>query len=87
MIFQDDRTPAQRLTHPLIVMMTDRFLSGWGLAGSGPSYAGWACRVELVDQVKQRIRQRSDATRVRVVGRSYRPPRGSGHCHIYVDTP
>ena len=84
MIFQDDRTPEQHKTHTLIVLMTDSFLSGWGKAGNGPSYAGWACRPELVDTLEQRIRARSDARRVRVVSGDYRPPAREGHCHIYV---
>ena len=84
MIFVDDRTEEQKETHPLIVMMTDSFLSGWGEARDGPSYAGWAVPVEDVDAMESRIRQRSDAKRVRIVSSDYRPPSGPGHCHIYV---
>ena len=84
MIFQDDRTPEQKVTHSLIILMTDRCLSGWGGAGKGPSYAGWACKPEVVDVVERRIRARSDAKNVRIVGRGYRPPAIEGHCHIYV---
>lgn len=84
MIFVDDRTPEQKLSHTIIVLMTDSFLSGWGQAGKGPSYAGWACRPELADRIEQRIRARSDAKRVRVVLGNYRPPAIEGHCHIYV---
>ena len=40
MIFQDDRTPEQKKTHTLIVLATDRFMSGWGMAKNGVSYAG-----------------------------------------------
>ena len=84
MKLQDDRTPEQRLTHNLIVLMTDRFMSGWGEAEGGPSYAGWACRPELIDTIERRIRERSDAMRVRIVSGNYSPPSGPGHCHIYV---
>lgn len=84
MVFQDDRTPEQRKTHTLIVLMTDSFMSGWGGAGRGPSYAGWACRPEIVDTVERRIRARGEARRVRVVLGSYRPRNIEGHCHIYV---
>src|SRR3990167_8571363 len=84
MIFRDDRTPEQKRTHSVIVLMTDRCLSGWGGAGRGPSYAGWACKPELANTIEQRIRGRSDARRVRIVGGNYRPPSIEGHCHIYV---
>src|SRR3990167_249727 len=84
MIFQDDRTPEQQRTHSVIVLMTDTFMSGWGGAGGGPSYAGWACRPELAGTIERRIRSRSDARRVRIVGGNYRPPSIQGHCHIYV---
>jgi len=84
MIFVDDRTAEQKQTHRYIVLMTDRFMSGWGQAENGPSYAGWACRDGYVAQVEARIRNRSDAMRVRVVSGDYRPPKGPGHCHIYV---
>lgn len=85
MIFQDDRTPEQKKTHRVIVLMTDRFMSGWGAAGRGPSYAGWACLPNRVGVVEARIQRRSDALRVRVVSGDYRPPSIEGHCHIYVD--
>ena len=84
MIFVDDRTPEQKLTHREIVMMTDRFMSGWGMAGDGPSYAGWAFKDGHLNQVLGEVAARSDAMRVRVVGGDYRPPSGPGHCHIYV---
>ena len=85
MTFQDDRTPEQKTTHTLIVMMTDSFLSGWGGASGGLSYAGWACTPDMLDVIEQRIRNRSDAKRVRVVSGDYRPKPGAcKHCHIYV---
>lgn len=30
MIVQDDRDPEQRATHRWLVIMTDKFMSGWG---------------------------------------------------------
>src|SRR5574340_1252718 len=84
MILEDDRTPEQKKTHNVIVLMTDRFLSGWGGAGRGPSYAGWACRYEDLDTVERWVRRRGDALRVRIVRGNYRPPAREGHCHIYV---
>lgn len=84
MIFVDDRTDEEKITHPIIVMMTDTFLSGWGAAKDGPSYAGWAVPLDDLDAMEARIRARSDAKRVRIVGGDYRPPSRAGHCHIYV---
>jgi len=81
MEYVDERTPEECETHTTVVVMTDSFLSGrWA---EGPSYAGWACRPEDADDVHRWVSARSDAKRVRVVGRGYRP-RGPGHCHVYV---
>jgi len=85
MIYQDDRTTEQKNTHSVIVAMTDTFMSGWGKAENGTSYAGWACKPEDADKVERWVRSRSDASRVRVVGSNWRP-RGKGHTHIYVVT-
>lgn len=85
MELDDDRTAEQKLTHTEIVMMTDRFMSGWGRAQGGPSYAGWACEPDRVDYIERRIRARSDAKNVRIVRGNYRPPPGPGHVHIYVE--
>ena len=84
MILVDDRTEEQKKTHNVIVLMTDRFMSGWGQAEGGPSYAGWACRDGEMAEMLSRVDARSDSMRVRVVGGDYRPPSGPGHCHIYV---
>ena len=84
MIFQDDRTEEQRKTHPVVILGTDSFMSGWGKASGGPSYAGWACSPDDMYQVERWIRNRGDMKRVRFVARDYRPPSGDGHCHIYV---
>ena len=83
MEYQDDRTNEQKKTHRFIVAMTDTFMSGWGKAENGTSYAGWACRHEHIEQVEQWVRSRGDAKRVRIVGSDWRP-RGTGHTHIYV---
>lgn len=84
MEFIDERTQEEQITHPTIVLMTDRFLSGWGGAGKGPSYAGWACQECHENAVESWVRSRGDAMRVRFVGSDYRPPSIEGHCHIYV---
>lgn len=83
MIFVDDRTPAQKKTHHVIILGTDRFLSGWGPAKGGPSYAGWACRPQDRDKVERWVRSRSDIMNIREVTNGYRPRSGPGHCHIY----
>ena len=80
----DDRTADQKRTHTLGVVGTDKFLSGWGEAIGGVSYAAWACRPEKVDQVYQRIEAREDMKRVRTVRLNGYRPRGTGHLHIYV---
>ncbi len=87
MIFQDDRTPEQKKTHTLIWLMTDRFMSGWGKAEGGSSYAGWAFEPKNQNGIESWVRSRSDAKNVRLVMGDYRPPSGPGHCHIYVSGP
>jgi hypothetical protein len=79
----DDRTVEQKKSHSCIVVGTDSFLSGWGRAKNGRSYAGWACRREDLEKVFSWVKNRSDMKRVRIVRCNYRPS-GSGHCHIYV---
>ncbi len=83
----DDRTDEQRLTHRHIVIMTDRFTSGWGKAKGGASYAGWACRLQDFGKVYDWVLRRSDAMRVRSVIGTWRPSsRHCTHAHIYVVT-
>ena len=82
----DDRTEEQRKTHTWLVIMTDKFLSGWGEAEGGKSYAAWACLPDDRKRVLEWVESRSDALRVRenidTPYARYRP-RGRGHCHIY----
>jgi hypothetical protein len=84
MIFTDDRTGGQVLTHTKIVVALDTFMSGWGKAEGGHSYAGWACRDEDVDKVKAWVSGRSEMRHVRVVGRTWRPSGPRDHYHVYV---
>ena len=89
MIIKDDRTEEQKRTHRWAVVATDRFLSGWGGAEGGSSFAAWACeRGDLYD-VERWVRSRSDMQRVRVANLdTYRPsPRTCAHYHIYTVTP
>ena len=92
MIFKDDRTDEEKETHSWLVIMTDAFMSGWGHAYGGNSYAVWACRPEDYDKVDTWVRSRDEARRVRFTvdmpGSRYRPSaRSCAHCHIYVVNP
>jgi len=86
MKLHDHRTKEQRKTHSVIVMMTDKFLSHWGVNRSGgKSYAGWACKPQDLSECEGIISQRGDAKNIRIVGGDYRPSATTpGHCHIYV---
>lgn len=86
MIIQDDRTDAQRQSHTWLIVGTDTFMSGWGEAEGGTSYAAWACKPEDRSRVLAWVENRKDMKRVREASeydRKYRPS-GRGHCHIYV---
>lgn len=88
----DDRTEEQKRTHRYLIVGTDTFLSGWGHARGGASYAAWACETsEEVDACEAWVRSRSDMQRVRFVidvpGSRYRPKSSlCAHLHIYVWT-
>lgn len=82
-VFEDDRTGEQRQTHTLAVIGTDSFMSGWGGAEGGLSYAGWACTPEQLNDCREWVEGRSEMKRVRVIELdSYRPT--AKHTHIYV---
>ena len=81
---EDDRTTAQRETHNWAVVGTDRFMSGWGKAEGGTSYAAWATTGDNIDNLEYEIRKRSDMQRIRIVNLNDYRPRGNGHLHIYV---
>jgi hypothetical protein len=81
--FQDDRSDKQKKTHTLAVVGTDSFMSGWGGAEGGMSYAGWACTYEDLDATERMVLARRDMKRVRIVSLDgYRP--SAAHTHIYV---
>ncbi|MAH47048.1 hypothetical protein CMI37_14570 [Candidatus Pacearchaeota archaeon] len=82
--FVDDRTDEQKKTHTLAVVGTDRFMSGWGGAAGGLSYAGWAFKDGQEAQCFATIDNRSDMQRVRVVALDGYRAQGAAHCHIYV---
>ena len=81
---QDDRTREQKETHRYIWLGTDPFMSGWGGAAGGASYAGWACRPEHSKDVESWVRNRGDMRRIRLALNDYRPGGGCAHLHIYV---
>lgn len=81
--YQDDRTPEQKLTHRFAVVGTDSFMSGWGEAEGGMSYAGWAFQDGEEAQALSAIDRRNDMQRVRVVLLDEYRPRAA-HTHIYV---
>ena len=89
MIRKDDRTPEQEMSHRLLVVGTDSFMSGWGEARNGASYAAWACTYAQHATVRRWVRNRSEMKRVRdtvdMPGFRYRPnPDLCAHLHIYV---
>jgi hypothetical protein len=86
MEIQDDRTAEQRQTHRFLIIGTDKFMSGWGKAEGGTSYAAWACRAEHRKAVFEWVESRSDMKRVRESYSDWKP-RGRGHAHIYVVEP
>ena len=83
MIYVDDRTDEQKKTHRLAVVGTDSFMSGWGQAESGMSYAGWAFKDGEEAEVLGKVNGRGDMTRVRVVILDGYQPKAA-HTHIYV---
>ena len=83
MILVDDRTLEQKKTHTWIVGATDKFMSGWGEARDGKSYAGWACKPEHRSKVLNWVQSRKEMLRVREMINTWKP-RGNGHTHIYV---
>ena len=89
MIKKDDRTPEQVKTHIWGVVARDKFLSGWGEADGGYSRCVWACHPEVnFSEVENWVNARSDMTYVSAIDlRTYRPPRGTAHFHIYVVNP
>jgi hypothetical protein len=80
----DDRTEEQMLTHRLAVVGTDSFMSGWGGAEGGMSYAAWAFKDGQESACLATISNRGDMKRVRVVNLDGYQAKGAAHCHIYV---
>lgn len=83
---QDDRTPEQKQTHVWGVVARDKFMSNWGGASQGASRCAWACAPGVnTDRVFNWVNGRSEMIYVNLVDlRTYRPPSGTAHFHIYV---
>ncbi len=81
----DDRTPAEKQTHVWGVVAKDKFMSGWGAASKGASRCAWAVAPDAdIDKLFSWVKGRSEMRYVSVVDlRSYRPPSGTAHFHIY----
>ena len=88
MKLEDDRTEAQKRTHFLAVVARDKFMSGWGGARGGASRAAWAIDPRgpvNPDRVENWVKSRSEMKNVNLVDlRTYRPPGGTAHFHVYV---
>jgi hypothetical protein len=86
---KDDRTPEQRKTHRIGVVMRDNFLSGWGRAAKGYSRCAWALDPSAsLEKLHAWVKSRSDSSYVNVIRvNQYRPSRGTAHYHIYVCGP
>jgi hypothetical protein len=90
MIKKDDRTEEEKGTHTLAVVARDSFMSGWGGARGGASRCAWAFDPAKVnsDRVFNWVKDRSEMKYVSLVDiRTYRPPSGTQHFHIYVCGP
>ena len=82
---KDDRSDSEMNTHTCYVKARDTFLSGWGQAEGGTSYAIWACRPEHLDTVFDWVKGRGDMQRVSTSTFRYEQLRGDNdQLHIYV---
>jgi len=80
----DDRTEEQKERLTAVVIARDSWMSGWGGAQGGASYAGWACRPEDADEVFDWVVARSEMKGVEIAAGNFRPEDPDCvHCHIY----
>jgi len=59
MIIQDERRPEEKISHSFLIIGTDTFLSGWGEAEGGKSYAAWGCEPKEREKVLAWVNGRS----------------------------
>ena len=87
MEYNDDRTPEQKKRLTWLVIGTDSFMSGWGGAKGGNSFAAWACQPKDRNKVLQWVSSRGEMKRVRehneAYSGKYRPGSSCVHLHIY----
>ena len=82
-MIQDRRTEDEKRTHTLAVVGTDVFMSGWGAAEAGPSYAAWAFKDGDLARCLCYVQSRGDMKRIRIVSlKDYRPK--AAHTSIYI---
>jgi len=78
-MLKDDRKTINN-SNRVLVGGYDRFMSGWGGAKGGRSYAYWACSVEDMHLVEAWVKNRGD---IRLKMFNKRDGQGKNHCHIY----
>ena len=79
----DDRNTEQKKSLTCLVGGYDSFMSGWGQAEGGASYAYWACKPEDEAHVRMRVSGRGDISLHSydsIVARTAQ----NDHIHIYV---
>jgi hypothetical protein len=90
MLIDDDRTPEEKRIYCVLVIGTDKILSGWGKAAGGVFYAAWGCTPGTAESFLRDVRGvHQGMKRWRVVHEGSRPyrPRAKGHLHIHVYRP
>lgn len=83
MIINDERTKEEKISHPVLVTATDRFMSGWGGAKGGASKCAWACRREDASAVLAWVENRDEMKYVNVHYNGW-SPRNAAHVSYYV---
>jgi hypothetical protein len=78
---EDERTGAQKSW--ILVGGIDRFMSGWGGAKNGKSWAFWACPLSMVPAVGKWVKERGDIVHYRELAGNAKLRFGRGHVHIY----
>ena len=80
---KDRRTEEEKGTHTLAVVGTDDFMSGWGDAKGGASFAAWAFKDGDYARCLSWVESRGDMKRIRIVSlKDYRPK--AAHTSIYI---
>ena len=84
-MLKDDRNEDQQFSHDVLVGGRDSFMSGWGEAEGGSSYAFWACQPSDQQAVGAWVEARDDIESRGAIDESELPALGDcDHCHIYI---